>query len=364
MFQADSTALSLMAPWTHWAWASWERHQLGDTAAMAPPTDVLHLDVARGCGLGGLIATALQRAHDPRAALLRSSDSSVLAANILRRSQFMSLARDLDALNLQWCLIKGGAFTSEFPMWLPHRHMTDLDVLVEPKDLAAAMLVLKQRGYTRVGVTGPLMGSWAAASTWQRREHTLLELDLHGRLHHPPLLAGLEREVLRGRVRGDGLAWADPLASVLIAAVHRARSGYRNSAAELLDVAIWTHGWSERQWMKLWTQARTWTLELPVIALLWACVGWLNAQHIVQALAVLDPEGRYRQTGRELGEGRWHSGRDGSRVVPMAKLYTPFMLAATHAPGNRAAGAGVRVGAAFVTHALLRSTDALFGRGN
>jgi hypothetical protein len=364
LFQADSTALSLMAPWTHWAWAVWERERQGEPTALAPPSQPLHADVASGSGLGGLVSLALKHVHDPRAALLSRTGTSVLAANVMRRAQFQTLARALDAKALRWCLIKGGAFTAQFPEWLPHRQMTDLDVLVDPVHIETAMQVLRDLGYIRVDGTGSLVGAWAAASTWQRREHTLLELDLHGRLHHPPLLAGMEQSVLAERVHGQGLVWADPVWSVVIAAVHRARSGYRNAASELLDVAVWTRSWTEPQWRQLWSHAETWTLQLPVMALLWGCAAWLNPTHIRQSIQWLDPAGRHERTARAMAEGRWRTGHDGSGVLPMAKLYAPFAMAAVHAPGRRAMQSGARLSTAFVVHGVLRSTDALFRRGN
>lgn len=360
MYQASNRALVLLRPWSQWATAVAINNQ---SPPPHPPPDVLHVDIARGVGLGGLIASALRQIGDPRAALL-ADDGADFGANVLRRMQFHEVSDVLQHSAVPWTLLKGSAVLEYEPAWRAHRRMTDIDLLVDPTRMNDVHHALQRLGFTRVDATGWCSRQWIAASTWHKAGLTLLELDVHSRLHHWPLLAGTEAAVLASRHAPDGLFVPGRPESLMVIALHRARSGYRNAAAELMDAALLARSMSARDWEVLVELGRAHALHVPLAALFGACREWMGVDLFTPTASLWTdvPAGLLRRAQR-MAEGRWTAADDLSWLVPMTKLYGAFIdpmgPAWTGRMGRASVQRNVNALTALGLHAITRSLDQL-----
>jgi hypothetical protein len=357
MFQASNRALVLLQPWTQWAAAV----VLTDDDTAPAPHATLHIDLAAGVGMDGLVHAALVRRDDPRARLL-VDDRTNFTANILRRVQFREVADLLESAKLDWTLIKGAAVLEYEPAWRATRRMTDIDLLVDFDRMDEVHELLQSHGFNRVDATGWCSRRWIAASTWHKQGLTLLELDVHGRLHHWPLLAGVEAAVMASRSAPDGLNVPGLAESLVVIALHRARSGYRNSATELVDAALLARRMQASEWESVAMLCRAHALHVPLFALFGACREWLGINFFPLTASLWDgfPE-ELQFRAERMARGLWQAEDDLSWLVPMAKLYRPFL----DPPGAAWTG---RMGRAFVwrnasaltalgLHAITRSLD-------
>ncbi len=358
MYQASNRALTALRPWSQWATAVAINGQ-----DIPPPSAVLHADLARGLGLGGLIATALRRIDDPRADLL-TDDRADFSANILRRMQFQEVAGALEVSSIPWTLLKGSAVLEYEPAWRAHRRMTDIDLLVDTARMNDVHHALERLGFHRVDDTGWCSRKWVAASTWHKAGLTLLELDVHSRLHHWPLLVGTEAAVLASRHAPDGLYVPGRPESLMVIALHRARSGYRNAAAELMDAALLARSMSARDWETLVQHGRTHALHVPLAALFGACREWMGIDLFTPSMALWsDLPHPLLQRARQMAEGRWTEADDLSWLVPMTKLYGVFIdppgAAWTGRMGRASVQRNVSALTALGLHAITRTLDQL-----
>jgi hypothetical protein len=233
-YVASPRLLAIVSPWSRWAWECWTTPR---GAALPPtPAATLQVDAVLGSGLGELVALALRRAGDPRADLLLAHQQQTLATNLARQAPLNALLQAWQHDGIRAVRLKGAATVARWPDLRALRRMLDVDLLVEPAAMATAEAGLRARGARRVDGLGPVSSRWVGAHTW--RMPGGWDLDLHRRLHHPPLAGTLSQEVwTRAESAADGLLIPGDLDRVLVVALHRIRSHFRSHAAELMDVA-------------------------------------------------------------------------------------------------------------------------------
>lgn len=347
MYLADAQSLRLAGRWTRWAWSVWSGAEPGE----APPetSAAFHADVIARSGLGPLVAKALQRHGDPRAAWLGSIVRDTTVANLMRQAELQPLYAMLTDLGLRWCLLKGAATTQRFSDLTALRHMTDIDLLVQANDFARTERLLADEGWRRVDNLGPYSSLWACESTWQRRRNILVELDVHRALLHPPLGSGLTEQLLDDIETVRGLPVPSRTSALLHIALHRSKA-WQGHAAELLDARLLSNSLSDDEFERLVALARKHRLMNALSAVLLTTHWWLGEIPLREQwlLQQLPPEHRDRVVRLAML---------GNKALPIQNFWPRYLqiyAGLIYTDGFRPEHI-----AAIVTHGALRSLDTL-----
>lgn len=347
MYLADAQSLLLAGRWTRWAWSVWSGAE--PDAAAPEASSVFHADVIARCGLGALVAKALQRRGDPRAAWLGGIVRDTTAANLMRRADLQPLYDRLTHDGVRWCLLKGAANAQRFSDMTALRHMTDIDLLVHGDDYSRVRRLLVEDGWRRADNLGPSSSVWVCESTWHRQRAIFVELDVHRALHHPPIAAELTQQLLADIETARGLPVPSRVTALLHIALHRAKA-WHGHAAELLDARLLSNSLSDAEFDQLVAMARTYRLLNALNAVLLATHWWLGEIPLREQwlLQRLPPADRDRVVRLALL---------GSKAMPIQTFWPRFLK--IYAGLIYSDGARPEHIVAIVTHGVLRSLDKL-----
>lgn len=349
MYQADAQSLLLAGPWTRWAWRVWSHG--GAATALPDDTRAFHADVVAGCGLGPLVAKALQQAGDARANWMGPLVRDTTAANLMRRSELQPLYASLTANDVRWCLLKGAATMQRFPDVTSLRRMTDIDLLVHADDFRRVGDTLASDGWKRVDDLGPVGSRWACENTWQRRRTILVELDVHRALHHTPIAQSLTADLLAEVEVVNGLPVPSPTTALLHIALHRAKSAWQGHAAELLDARLLSNSLSDDEFEQLVARARRNGLLNSLSVVLLATHWWLGEIPLREQWHLQHLSAASRDRVARLA-------MQGAKAMPIQDFWPRFLK--IYAGLAYADGAQREYLAAFVAHGAVRTLDKLY----
>jgi len=357
--------------WTQWAYArvgdgatartndtTTERalERYAHPSCLHIPPGPIPWDALSRVGLAGYVSLALSRAGDKRGEAHQHAAHRTLLANLLRVQSVRGFGEALDHAHVPWLLIKGAATIVRYPPLMGARPMGDIDLLVRPSAYHRAARVLSDAGFREVDLALPISRFVARERVFQRETDAgVIEIDLHRALHHGPLDGGLSEAAIQGRVYNGAVPIPWHGHGVLIAAVHRARSGFDGQGPELLDARLALDALSDGDWTALLRDASSIGLRPLLAVLLRQILPWfglLPREH----MEINTVPQRRTITGEPLDALVERAARDGRDALPrtwverwpFTRAYIPFVLAG---PRPLAAALGIGV------HALLRTTD-------
>lgn len=325
---------------------AWQRFAVhaGPQPGGSVPWDALWAD--------GLALRVLARGVDAgRPDALVDHARATFAANVVRRDALQALGAALDDDAIPYVAIKGAATLVRSPSTMRTRAMSDLDVLVSPRDFVRAQRVARALGYDAPEQTRPLSQRWTCEVELRRRSGAFVSaVDLHRGLHHGHVWRRLAAEVLARKERVDGIAIPSTEDALLVVAAHRARHAYRGDLREVSDA--WGLLEHTRDASPLVDRADA----LHVAGALWALLETLRpwgdrGAALQSALAPRVPDASRRRLQAVIGGAeRWTVQEQAGKAPRFASMYGPIIA------GGVPALDAVR---AAVTHAALRAGDKL-----
>lgn len=315
-----------------------------------PPWSALYRD--------GLLLRVARRLGRPVPEAFTAFATATRAANIVRLRDLHEVAATLATSGVDCVAVKGAARLVVAPACVATRPMSDLDLLVAPRDYADAVAALEQSGFRAIDERRPVSSSWTCEVELRRQRGSFTTaIDLHRGLHHGPVWRELAEGVLdRARVVG-GVSVPSPVDALLIIAAHRTRHDFRGDLREVGDAWELLAALSEEEAAGLVQQAGAAQLGGALWALLYELASITSLPDAVEAArARLDgavPAAFRRRLARRITHPQWTlSAREG-QAPGFASMYAPLVLAGVPVvDAARSAG----------THALLRAADGAVNR--
>lgn len=218
---------------------------------IAPPPPDIHwtsdrlarlLDAAESHGLLAIVVRKLREAgaadwlpDEKSVARLRDLERRTTLAvgqSLLLQFHARRVMTDLAAAGIEASIVKGPVFASKLYPHAADRPFTDIDVLVDPGDIAAANEIIGRNGFELWQEPGSDPDQLQEYK-WLLSDNRSVMIELHGNLIHNP---GLRRKLAFGRkeLLAVGETGADnPVALLMIAVIH-AGGGHKFYRLQLL----------------------------------------------------------------------------------------------------------------------------------
>jgi hypothetical protein len=208
--------------WTHWL--------AGESRGLSSPHPEgrAPMELLANARLSEYIAAAL----DPTRADARENEQRTLAENVLMLDVLRHVGRALTAAGLVWCAIKGAAMLVYRPRLTRVRRMSDIDVVVAPDALDAALKTLVAMG----GIEVVGVATRSTRSVHFAGPGAACAIDLHGGLGLGEHFVALGTQLLRSSREVAGVSVPSPEALALATVLHRAKGVWSGDLREVFDL--------------------------------------------------------------------------------------------------------------------------------
>jgi hypothetical protein len=236
-------------------------------------------------------------------------------ASLLRLAQGRRVRDVFERAGIPAVLLKGGAFLVRFAHGdAGIRPMSDLDLLVDRRQFAAAATLLRAEGYVTTRPERAFSSRTAPGQSFVRHGGPLaVEIDLHRTLAQWPLNARLTDAVLRDHVNVDGWRVPSIADAIAHACVHRSRHAFVWSCLDLWDVRTLVDELDDEAWAEAQRRFASFDATASVYA---------TFRQALFAFGSESPQDRARQNDLSSRLGSWRR-RWLDRIAPAHGPFAP-----------------------------------------